>query len=284
MATLHWGLKDAPSDLYEGARWDLLTQFILHANERNRCWPSMETLAKRLGKSTETLTKAKQWLIEHGAIALVPFSQRSDEQERSQPRRQHIYQLTGVMTFEGKTIQYLYIPGREISHSEISVAEISPVPSISSTSSKDSTNSKDSLAPQVTQEDTPPKRERPRNELFDVIAKGSFGLDDVPATQGGRIARIVRDVCTIVFTSNKPTPEQRTQLVADLAAMYAWYAKTHPDLSAPASEVTICKYLNEWRTATVKVQPQTIEVIVPYERPWMPGIDGPIPGGASWSQ
>lgn len=117
------------------------------------------------------------------------------------------------------------------------------------------------LAPQVTQE----KKPRPRNELFDAIALGSFGLSDVPASKGGRIGKLTRNVVAILYGEDVvPTPEQKTQLAADLAAMYVWYAKMHPELTAPASEITICKYLNEWRGMT-RPTPLIVERVLSYE-------------------
>jgi hypothetical protein len=114
--------------------------------------------------------------------------------------------------------------------------------------------------------DTPEPKPRPRNELFDVIAFGSFGLKQVPTTQGGRIAKVVRDVTAMVFGSHKPTPEQKSHLATELDAMYVWYKREHPNLSTPAAEATICKYLNEWRIATaVAPKPDVVEVAVPYE-------------------
>lgn len=108
VATLNYDLKDAPAELFDKCRWSLLTMFILHANVRNRCWPSMRGLAKRLDMSLPYITQAKQWLIEHEAIKLVSFKERVED-EKTLANHQHVYQLTGYVKFGDVKIQYLYI-------------------------------------------------------------------------------------------------------------------------------------------------------------------------------
>lgn len=108
VATLNYDLKDAPAELFDKCRWSLLTMFILHANVRNRCWPSMRGLAKRLDMSLPYITQAKQWLIDHEAIKLVPYKERVDD-EKELANHHHVYQLTGYVKFGDVKIQYLYI-------------------------------------------------------------------------------------------------------------------------------------------------------------------------------
>lgn len=127
------------------------------------------------------------------------------------------------------------------------------------------TSNKDSIAPEAAQGDATPKKSRPRDLVFDAIAKGAFGLDNVPDGKGGRIGKLTRNVLMILYPDSKPTPEERAQLGTDLAAMYLWYAIKHADLSPPAHEVTICKYLKEWRVAVSPPKPQFVEVVVPHE-------------------
>lgn len=109
VATLDFQLKDAHPDLFSGVRWSVLTMFILHSNNRNRSWPSMRSLAERLGKSLPHVTAAKQWLIDHGAVSLVPYELRVGE-EKTIPNHQHLYELTGKIKFDdGTTVNYLHI-------------------------------------------------------------------------------------------------------------------------------------------------------------------------------
>jgi hypothetical protein len=112
VATLDYHLKEAPPELFDGIRWTLLTFFILHANERNRCWPSMRGLAVKLGRSLPYLTEAKQWLIEHGAIRLVPYKERVGEKEKTVSKRQHMYELSGTVKFGDKVFPYLHLPDK----------------------------------------------------------------------------------------------------------------------------------------------------------------------------
>lgn len=107
-AVLDYGLKDAPPELWGKDRWTLLTFLMLHTNARNRCWPSMQRIAKRLGKSSRSVCSAKTWLLEHKAISLVPCKLRVDE-EKALPSKQHVYQLTGVVQIEGRNFPYMYV-------------------------------------------------------------------------------------------------------------------------------------------------------------------------------
>lgn len=126
-ATLHYAARKHMRELYKDHRWGLLTVLTLHTDIRNRCWPSMAYLADEMGGiGLKTLTDAKKWLIEHGAIELVPYGQRVGK-EKQLPKRQHVYQLTGIMTINGETFPYLYssdISGTEISQGKISPQEI----------------------------------------------------------------------------------------------------------------------------------------------------------------
>jgi hypothetical protein len=121
MHTLNYALKRGCKELFSNSRWDLLTMLILHANVRGRCWPSTRALVEGTGKSSATLTDAKEWLLEHGAIVLVPFEKRVAEELRL-PGRQHIYQLTGRIEVDGNLIPYLYMDG-EVLETEILVSE-----------------------------------------------------------------------------------------------------------------------------------------------------------------
>ncbi len=109
MQPLDYRLKFAPPEIWEDNRWTVLTFLMLHANVRNRCWPSVRTIAARMHKSTATINKAKQWLIKAGAIKIVPIKERSEE-EKALSRRLHIYQLTGEFLIEGKKYPYFYLP------------------------------------------------------------------------------------------------------------------------------------------------------------------------------
>lgn len=108
VATLDFDLKNAPTDLWEGCRWAVLTMLIVHANTRNRCWLSVDYLVAKLGKSTSTIVAALKWLREHLAFRLVTTKERSED-EKGLPNRQNIYELTGNLTIGELTLPYLHI-------------------------------------------------------------------------------------------------------------------------------------------------------------------------------
>lgn len=114
-ATLNFEVRKYMRDLYPEHRWGVLTVLILHADIRNRCWPSIDLIAHEMSLSPSRVSKAKKWLLEHKAIELVPYEQRSGNEKAIGPR-QHVYQLTGTIEIDGKKIPYLYF-------SEPSIAE-----------------------------------------------------------------------------------------------------------------------------------------------------------------
>lgn len=107
--TLHYDLKQIMPTLIKEHRWSVLTAYILHSNANNRAWPSSETIAElATGKNRNRVTRARTWLLEHGALEKVPKAKRFGEQENSLPPRLQVYHLTGTITVEDKTYQYLY--------------------------------------------------------------------------------------------------------------------------------------------------------------------------------
>jgi hypothetical protein len=97
MNALSYELKEVMPLLCQDDRWNVLTVLILFSNVRNRCWPSMDLIAKMgCNGNKARATRAKKWLVEHGAIELVKHSQRHED-EKHLPPRQHVYQLTGVI-------------------------------------------------------------------------------------------------------------------------------------------------------------------------------------------
>lgn len=111
MSALDYHAQNAPPEFYQSDRVGVLFFMILHANIRNRCWPSMDRIVEKTKISKPTVIKAVRWLEEHGAILIVPFKQRVDDEIKLPPRL-HVYQLTGVIEWEGETIRYLYFAPR----------------------------------------------------------------------------------------------------------------------------------------------------------------------------
>lgn len=107
---LDFQIRDYMREIYPENRWGLLTVLMLHSNIRNRCWPSMKTLAYEMQLSPNKVSAAKRWLLEHKAITLVQYKLRIDEEKRCGPR-QHVYQLTGTIMLDGQSVPYLYHGG-----------------------------------------------------------------------------------------------------------------------------------------------------------------------------
>lgn len=108
MSTLNHQLKDAPAELFDLYRWVVLTILIVHCNIRRRAWPSITRIQKITGKSRPVVIAAIKWLAEHGAIDLVPVDQRIGE-EKKVHSRQHVYQITGLLEWQNKITEYLYV-------------------------------------------------------------------------------------------------------------------------------------------------------------------------------
>lgn len=79
----------------------LFTILYLHCNSALRCWPGDRLLMTEVGMTTATIQKHRNFLIEHGALLLVPVEQRMTS-EAHLPVQKYVYQITGV---------YLKAPG-----------------------------------------------------------------------------------------------------------------------------------------------------------------------------
>lgn len=117
--TLDYELKEALPFLTKDNRWNVLTVLILHANVRNRCWPSMDTITELGANGNRTkATRAKKWLERHGVFEAVEYKKRVAEELKLSPR-QIVYQLLGVIRSctdancdcgcNGKVYHYLYL-------------------------------------------------------------------------------------------------------------------------------------------------------------------------------
>lgn len=110
--TLHWDVKkfmkgmSASEKGSKMARLHVLVYLMACANQRCRCWPSIPRMADETGISASTINEAKEWLITHKALAIVPFDKREGK-ERAISHRQNVYQLTGVVEIEGKLWSYM---------------------------------------------------------------------------------------------------------------------------------------------------------------------------------
>lgn len=123
-AVIDFSIKKCFNVLSEDGRWNVLTVLMLHANVRNRCWVTMDTITRLATNGNRSkAVRAKQWLIDHGAVELVQYDQRMKHEKPEQdetklsPRR-HVYQLTGHLKLvDEKGVEqihnYLYTPPAE---------------------------------------------------------------------------------------------------------------------------------------------------------------------------
>ena len=140
--TLSFDLKNIMSHLAKDDRWNVLTTLMLHTNIRNRCYPSMRSIATfATNGNLHRATAAKKWLEKHEAFELVPYGKRVDD-EKLCGKRQHIYQLTGVLKgcddpecgcWQKGSYTYLYfgkptpddiVDGNNIKAADIAITEI----------------------------------------------------------------------------------------------------------------------------------------------------------------
>lgn len=143
----HWDMKDFMFELtrddknpkaHRSARLAVLMQLMFRANQRLRCWPSTKTLCKSTGFNQPAVVEARNWIIEHHAVVLVPYEKR-DGDERKLPVRQSVYQLTGVLKLQARVVPYLLMSPEmfatvtreldnicnEVSEVKISLSEVS---------------------------------------------------------------------------------------------------------------------------------------------------------------
>lgn len=193
MAVLDWQLRTAMKSLRENGRLNVLIALILHANVRNRCWPSLDCLCNDTGYGLEAVNNAKKWLIEHRAIEVVKYAQRVAE-EKKLPPRLNVYQLTGYMVVEGSIYNYLYSPNQSFGSRSIdpSVAETSVAEGKGSSifkggSSKESAASTEartqSLADDETQDLPKPKAKRKKAAVKTAAVEDKSVEKDAAQTQ-----------------------------------------------------------------------------------------------------
>lgn len=94
--SLHWQLRDVLDQLKPEYRLNVLVSYILHGNERNRSWVSVDTIARETGVGTTAVIAAKKWLIACGALEVVPIDKRMGK-EADQHHRVDVMQVTGIL-------------------------------------------------------------------------------------------------------------------------------------------------------------------------------------------
>jgi hypothetical protein len=143
----HWDMKDFMFELtrddsnpkaHRSARLAVLMQLMFRSNQRLRCWPSTKTLCKSTGFNQPAVVEARNWIVAHHAVVLVPYEKRMGD-EKKLPVRQSVYQLTGVLKLANRVVPYLLMSpemfqtvtaeleniGSDVSEVKTSVSEVS---------------------------------------------------------------------------------------------------------------------------------------------------------------
>jgi len=87
-------------------RFPVLMYGIMGANPRGRFWHSQELIAEHLGTYKPRINEAINWLIEAGAIRVVPRDKREFEETSI---RGHVYEITGYIELHGERYRYLHL-------------------------------------------------------------------------------------------------------------------------------------------------------------------------------
>lgn len=106
--SLHWGFRNVLHHFREDGTLAVYVAYLLHANMRNRAWPSIDLLVKETGWSRSSVVNAKKWLIEHQALERVEYEQRAGDDELKLHQRTDIMQITGVLAINGEVVPLLY--------------------------------------------------------------------------------------------------------------------------------------------------------------------------------
>lgn len=109
--TLHWNLRTVMHHMRDGGRLAVYLCYLLHANIRNRAWPSIELLMKETGWARASVVEAKQWLVEHRAIEKVAIDKRVGEETKLH-QRCDVMQITGGLIIDGTATHILYFNGQ----------------------------------------------------------------------------------------------------------------------------------------------------------------------------
>jgi hypothetical protein len=269
--TLHWDIKkfmkgmSASEKGSKMARLHVLVYLMACANQRCRCWPSIPRMADETGISASTINEAKEWLIEHKALAIVPFEKREGK-ERAISHRQNVYQLTGVVEIEGKLWSYMLMNDEikaaieeelkdlnfdvNVNSERLESNRSNSAKEVSTSSSQGDTN-KNLSASQNDADAAPKKTSSPRqskdNPIFDLIAEKSFnvpkGTKNHPAmSRVAKISHWLQNTGKVTGLS----PIEHAATLEQVTAFYQWYAGKYK-VQAPKDAVKFaehwCEYL-----------------------------------------
>lgn len=212
MSDFNYQFRNQLHHFNKGGRLLVLMSIYLHKNIRYRSWPSYETIMQETGLSRPSVADSIKWLKAVGALVAVPYRKRLGDEQKLAPRKA-VYQITGILEIEGKTVPYLYLSEeslaeieqevRDIFNSSIGELSIVQEMNVNDVDSKyvqktpRSKYKKDSAPQNGARKTSEPK---PRNLLFDSVAKHVFEIesdDELKAMNeaqgvGSRIMNIVQ--------------------------------------------------------------------------------------------
>ena len=244
MSSLNYDLKRGIELLTRDDRWNVLTILILHVNARNRCWPSMETIAK-LGTNgnDKKASAAKKFLKAHQTFILVPYAKRVGDDETKLPKRQHIYELTGKIVPCGDPECECKVLDGEVPYLYLNTSANGEIFSPENFNGENGSISRLSDSDAGASDGQKRKRGRKPDELFNAIGR-------VWNTEaGGYIGKLKKQL-----TGNYPqkhklaayniAPAATAQEVLDFGV---WYAKECKKLNLPEAPDKIQKWFYQFR-------------------------------------
>lgn len=250
----HWNLKrymhllnTDENGKKRSARLPVLIHMILSFDANLRCYPSTDVICRDTGLQTMVVNEARQFLLDHYAMVLVPHEHRQGK-EKELPTRQFVYQGTGFIWLEGRWNPYLLASPEiavgvlervlplvaddspiKVSLNEILLSEISLSETKDSSIFKSSTSKKNARkrAGSKSKETTP----RPRNPMYDAIA-AAFGYSDEKKptrSAGSLIGKVSIELCEAGYK-----PEQVAAIYAYCKAQTHWKSFTPRALASHA--------------------------------------------------
>lgn len=191
-------------------------------NYENVAWPALRGLARDTGWSVNTISKARAWLVEHGALEQVKDYVRPDwrklepakQKQRVNLDKSEYYRPTGKIVIDDKEYPLLYIPQSEQSDIEsiddVSPRQTSPASDIVSDDTELDTSTtkhdtKTHSAPNGTDKPSPAKSDRvpadKMNPMKDAIAT-AFGYDWNTMTKDeiGIVQATAKQLCKVNAT------------------------------------------------------------------------------------
>lgn len=243
--------------------------YVSRMNNEAIAYPSIRGIARETGWNTKTVHKARQYLIEIGALTPVDKGVRADLakkytgpelQRRVNLDRSEFYRVNDTFTVAGETYCMLFNGAQQ--RAAIDEPEQADVPSGTTWAASNMDEVPQNVVPggsNVVQETMPEadapaerpvekaKRKRPQRPIFDAIARDVFQLEpDAIGDAGGRIGKIEK---WLKATHPDTTPD-------DLGRFIQWYIRnTHS--ARPRDLQKFAERFAEWKTRTTRYLPAT---------------------------